>query len=139
MTKLYTVKQASKILGFSTNTVYKYLNEGALKSSRASARKGRFRITQKSLEEFLGSPMPAETAMPVEIPQVETVALPEPVSVPYRPSFSLQATRVLLLLSFVLLVIEALTADIYSLNSQLLRLSTLIILFLLAYQFGRKR
>lgn len=137
MSKLYTVKQASKILGFSTNTVYKYINDGSLKASRASNNKGRFRITKRSLEEFVGGKLPTET--PVVAEQLEPMASPVPeetiASGTQKPSLSLQASRVLLLGGLVLMIIEALTVSDISVTGQILRLVTLIIFFILVYQF----
>ncbi|OGM55545.1 hypothetical protein A3E15_02665 [Candidatus Woesebacteria bacterium RIFCSPHIGHO2_12_FULL_42_9] len=50
--KFYSVKEASKILGVSTNTVYKYLDEGSLKGKRHSNR-GRFKIPFSEIEPYL--------------------------------------------------------------------------------------
>lgn len=47
--KFYTVKQVAEALGFSTNTVYKYLDEGRIQATRLGT-EGRFRISEK---EFL--------------------------------------------------------------------------------------
>lgn len=46
--KLYTVKQVAHVLGVSTNTIYKYLNEGKIKALRFGKR-GRFRIYETEL------------------------------------------------------------------------------------------
>lgn len=54
---MYTVKQVADILGFSTNTVYKYLNAGIIHTSRPGQMKSRFRIPKKALEEYLGGPI----------------------------------------------------------------------------------
>jgi len=51
--KLYTVKQVADVLGVSTNTLYKYLNQGEIKSLRFSKR-GRFRISEAELTRLLG-------------------------------------------------------------------------------------
>lgn len=56
--KLYTVKEAAQIVGVSTNTLYKYLLEGRIKSARGTARQGRFRIPHPALEAFLGTAIP---------------------------------------------------------------------------------
>ena len=64
MPTYYTVKEAAKLLGVSTNTLYKYLLEGKIKASRGTA-EGRFRIPPKSLEDFLGSPLPTSDLPPV--------------------------------------------------------------------------
>lgn len=54
MKRFYTVKEAAEILGFSTNTVYKYLDEGKLKSKRLG--QGRFKIPYEELEPYLSVP-----------------------------------------------------------------------------------
>jgi excisionase family DNA binding protein len=51
--KFLTVKQVSQALGVSTNTVYKYLDEGKIKSKRVGGT-GRFRISESELTELLG-------------------------------------------------------------------------------------
>src|SRR3972149_1477085 len=53
MKRFYTVKEASEILGFSTNTVYKYLDEGKLKGKRIG--KGRFKIPHEELASYLST------------------------------------------------------------------------------------
>ena len=58
MKRFYTVKEAAEILGFSTNTIYKYLDEGKLKSKRIG--KGRFKIPHEQLEPFLSTTEKAE-------------------------------------------------------------------------------
>jgi len=52
--KFYTVKQVAELLGFSTNTVYKYLDEGKIKATRLE-KEGRFRIPEKEVVRLLGS------------------------------------------------------------------------------------
>jgi len=52
--KLYTVKEAAKVVGVSTNTLYKYLDDGRIHAARGTALQGRFRIPESALEEFLG-------------------------------------------------------------------------------------
>lgn len=52
MKKYYTVKEAAKIIGVSTNTIYKYLQEGTLPAKRIGA--GRFKIFQSSLLPYMG-------------------------------------------------------------------------------------
>lgn len=53
MTKTYTVKQVAEALGFSTNTVYKYLDEGKIKATRLGI-EGRFRIPEGEVVRLLG-------------------------------------------------------------------------------------
>lgn len=52
MSKTYTVKQVASALGFSTNTVYKYLDEGKIKSTRLG-KEGRFRIPEAEVVRLL--------------------------------------------------------------------------------------
>lgn len=52
MKRFYTVKEAADILGFSTNTVYKYLDEEKIKGKRIG--KGRFRIPYGELAPYMG-------------------------------------------------------------------------------------
>lgn len=51
--RIYTVKEVARLLGFSTNTIYKYLDEGKIKSTRLGS-EGRFRIPQKEVARLLG-------------------------------------------------------------------------------------
>ena len=53
MPKTYTVKQVAVALGFSTNTVYKYLDEGKIKATRLGS-EGRFRIPESEVTRLLG-------------------------------------------------------------------------------------
>lgn len=53
MGKTYTVKQVAKALGFSTNTVYKYLEEGKIKATRLG-KEGRFRISESEILRLVG-------------------------------------------------------------------------------------
>ena len=52
MEKTYSVKEASKLLGYSTNSVYSFLKDGDIKSVRIG--KGKFRIPQSEIDKFLG-------------------------------------------------------------------------------------
>lgn len=52
--KFYTVKQVAQALGFSTNTVYKYLDEGKIQATRLGT-EGRFRISEAELLRLLGT------------------------------------------------------------------------------------
>ncbi len=58
MKKFYSVKEASKILGVSTNTIYKYLDEGSLKGKRLNNR-GRFKIPFSEIAPYLAEEAPA--------------------------------------------------------------------------------
>src|SRR3990172_1963838 len=71
MPKTYTVKQVAVALGFSTNTVYKYLDEGKIKATRLGS-EGRFRIPESEVTRLLGErqavtpPSPSEALSGVE-------------------------------------------------------------------------
>jgi excisionase family DNA binding protein len=54
MKKFYTVKEAAKILGVSTNTLYKYLDQGSLKGKRHGVG-GRFRIPASEMSPYLAT------------------------------------------------------------------------------------
>jgi len=51
--RTYTVKEVAKLLGFSTNTVYKYLVEGKIRSTRFG-QGGRFRIPEEEVIRLVG-------------------------------------------------------------------------------------
>jgi len=53
MPKTYSVKEAAAILGFSTNTIYSFLNTKKLKGLRVG--KGKFRIPQSEIDRMTGS------------------------------------------------------------------------------------
>ena len=53
MPKTYTVKQVADALGFSTNTVYKYLEEGKIKAARLG-KEGRFKIPESEYARLTG-------------------------------------------------------------------------------------
>ncbi|OIN88471.1 hypothetical protein COW80_03940 [Candidatus Beckwithbacteria bacterium CG22_combo_CG10-13_8_21_14_all_01_47_9] len=119
--QLYTVKKAAAIIGCSTNTLYKYLDEGRIKASRGTAEQGRFRIPQSALEEFLGTPI-------TDKPQVLTNAA--------QSSLPIKIVRFLIILSLVLILIDMIMTQSVSLTTQLTRLFFLAIALLLAYQDG---
>ncbi len=50
--RYYSVKEAAKIIGVSTNTIYKYLDEGSLKGRRLNSR-GRFKIPFPEIAPYL--------------------------------------------------------------------------------------
>lgn len=58
MARFYTVQETAAILGFSTNSIYKFLDQGRLKSTRGNSKQGRFRIPHSSIEDFLGTKLP---------------------------------------------------------------------------------
>ena len=53
MPKTYSVKEAAAILGFSTNTIYSFLNAKKLKGIRIG--KGKFRIPQSEIDRMTGA------------------------------------------------------------------------------------
>ena len=65
MKRFYTVKEASEILGFSTNTVYKYLDEGKLKGVRIG--QGRFKIPKEVLAPYLSTAEKVESVVQQEV------------------------------------------------------------------------
>jgi len=119
--KLYSVKKAAQIIGCSTNTLYKYLNEGRIKASRGTADQGRFRIPQSSLEEFLGAAL--------ENP-------PQPVTAGSGKTLPLFLVRGLILLGLAWILADSLLFQTSSIPVQLGRLIFLAIAVLLAYQQG---
>ena len=66
--KFYTVKQVAEALGFSTNTVYKYLDEGKIQATRLGA-EGRFRISETELLRLLDTKTPLSEQI-TEVPAV---------------------------------------------------------------------
>lgn len=56
----YTVKEAAGILGVSTNTIYKYLDEGNLKGRRLNSR-GRFKIPLSEIAPYITEKEPVKT------------------------------------------------------------------------------
>lgn len=72
--KFYTVKQVAEALGFSTNTVYKYLDEGRIQATRLGT-EGRFRISEKELLRLLDMKGSLQTSSS-EIPEA-TSNIPE--------------------------------------------------------------
>jgi len=50
--KTFTIKEVARLLGFSTNTVYKYVNEGKIQSTRLGE-EGRFRIPESEVARLL--------------------------------------------------------------------------------------
>jgi len=135
MPTYYTVKEAAKLLGVSTNTLYKYLLEGKIKASRGTA-EGRFRIPPKSLEDFLGSPLPTS-----DLPPVTSSLQSQPI--PTQDTSTLSTTpksarrtlvRILLILALLALIADTLVNPQWSLTSSLLRLFALSCLFVLSYR-----
>ena len=125
MDNIYTVKEAAKILGFSTNTIYKYLEEGKIKAARGQEQ-GRYRIPKQSLEAFLGQPLDTN-------PLISTPTNP---STSTSITFPLKLVRLLLIFSLALIIADLATNPQISILTQTLRIITVSIFFVLAYQFG---
>ena len=115
--KFYTVKEASIILGFSTNSIYKFVDTNRLKSSRGNSIKGRIRITKKALEDFIGHEITDEQieallapTRPRPKPQPRTVHAPTPVTEDPSPSHTfpipINITRGLIILSLIFILAD---------------------------------
>lgn len=147
--KLYTVKEAAKIVGVSTNTLYKYLDEDRIHAARGSALQGRFRIPESALEEFLGvklstpEPVPsgsdlAGSAQPRDIPSGEgqtlqdeqTTVSPTPSHLPTR------LIRLLLVVALLAMLVDLLIARSVTLPTQLVRICFVALIILMSYQEG---
>jgi len=142
MTTVYTVKQAAQILNISTNSVYKYLKQGSLKSIRHQ-NKGRFRIPKKSLEHFLGQKIPQKKLItPITSTSITKPSLPpalmlsllnQPPPV-HQSSKSINSMRFLLIFSLLLIILDIFTTKNFSFLSQLIKIILAAIFIILAYQ-----
>jgi len=94
MEKTYSVKEASKLLGYSMNSIYSFLKDGDIKSVRIG--KGKFRIPQSEIDRFGGGSerienkkmveeMVAEVKEQVQPKEMGPLVLPTP-----RPGKSLE-------------------------------------------------
>jgi len=152
MNTAFTVKQASKILNLSTNSVYKYLKTGHLKAIRTQPR-GRFKITKKSLEEFLGQKLPSSSLITTSTPSTpqslsspSLTPSPSPIStnhqtssssnLPYPTTKSPKFVRLLLIISLLLIILDLFTTKDFSFSSQLIRIILAAIFIILAYQLN---
>lgn len=135
--KLYTVKEAANVVGVSTNTLYKYLDEGKIKAARGSAIQGRFRIPETALEEFLGirlsTPEPVVSSRSeAEIPNIVQIQQDEV----GRNKLPLKLARLLLILAFLAVLLDLVFSPSVTLAGTLSRLFFLAVMLLLAYQEG---
>jgi len=136
---IYSVKQAAKILGLSTNTTYKYLNEGRIKAARGHIR-GTFIITAKALENFLGQKLPEDPLL--EAQGTSTFATSsgfkdaEAIIEVSPPTLATKVTRVLLTLCLVLIILDIILGKNFSPLSQFGRIALIAVVFLISYQFG---
>lgn len=151
--KLYTVKEAAKIVGVSTNTLYKYLDEDRIHAARGSAIQGRFRIPESALEEFLGVKLSEPTeqhtnqiAESLISPTAEAQTLQDlnettPTSPTTSPSVGgarlpLKIARFFLFLALVAILVDLVISTSVSPFSQLARLFFVAVMILLSYQEG---
>lgn len=169
MARFYTVGETALILGFSTNSIYKFLDTNRLKATRGNSKQGRFRIPHAAIEDFLGTKL-SETAVATALqasrrqktnptaPRLVTstktntdapygasphhlITHLEPLNQPLPPAVTttplgLTTTRILILFVLILTIIEVATTPVIHISNQLLRLLTLLIAILLAYQSG---
>jgi len=147
MSNLYTVKQTADILGFSTNTVYKYLAEGYIKAARSDSKQGRFRITKSSIEEFLGeklSDIPNRTIIATQTPEeldpapvvTSSDEVTPPTLIVQSTPLSVKMTRWLILISLLLIIGDLFRSEGFSYWHQTIRLVLISIFVLIAYQYG---
>ena len=138
---IYNVKQAAKILGLSTNTTYKYLNEGRIKAARGHIR-GTFIITTKALEAFLGTKLPEN---PLANEEESIVAKPanstvykdaEAVIEVSPPTLATKVVRILITICLLVLIADIILSKEFSPVIQFGRVLLIIIVFLISYQFG---
>ena len=155
MATYYTVKQAAQILGFSTNSIYKFLDEGRLTGHRGNSDLGRFKIPHTSLEKFVGSQIPEDAVIaalrslpdqsmqskkdfsyiantPLSAPSLSPNPNPEAAN----PSLPLKVTRFLIIVSLLFLLLDLVLTSDFSFTDQILRLVIMAILIFLTYQFG---
>lgn len=139
--KLYTVKEAAKVVGVSTNTLYKYLDDGRIHAARGTALQGRFRIPESALEEFLGISLSSqgnsEPHGEDQTPQENAVSR-DTVSL-QKPHLPLKLARFLLVLALIAVLVDLFIARAVSLPGQLSRLLFLAVMLILAYQEGGYR
>ena len=134
---IYNVKQAAKILGLSTNTTYKYLNEGRIKAARGHVR-GTFIITKRSLETFLGTKLPDDPLLEVD-PQhiIPDLSKSEDAYVEIAPpNLTVQIARVILTLCLILLIIDQIFLGKIPLIHTANNIFLYLLFFLLLYQYG---
>ena len=127
MNKLYSVKQAAKILGVSTNTLYKYLNDGKILSARGNDR-GRFRIPHNSLENFLGTPLNKQELQSI-------IKKPDPETSPVK-TLPLKITRYLIIITLILIIISLITTKDFSFSNSIIRILIITNFIIITYQFG---
>ncbi len=143
MENIYTVKEAAKILGFSTNTLYKYLENGAIEAARGVGKQARFRIPHSSIEAYLKTTLSENQVQKVLNPGAfAKIELTTPTSPEIPPKnvathqFPLTVSRFLLMAALVFIILDIVLSPTFSLTTSLLRLGLVAIFVLLAYQYG---
>lgn len=142
MAAYYTVKQTSKILGFSTNSIYTFLEDGRLKGHRGNSELGRFKISHSSLEKFIGAPLSEEAvAVALENLGQSSMQVKKEFTIPDSPSsinqtLPLKVTRPLIIAGLLFLLLDLVITQDFSFTDQILRLIIMGILITLTYQFG---
>ncbi|KKU44818.1 MAG: hypothetical protein UX62_C0048G0004 [Microgenomates group bacterium GW2011_GWA2_46_7] len=137
--KLYTVKEAAKIVGVSTNTLYKYLDEDRIHAARGTALQGRFRIPEVALEEFLGISLSSqENSEPLAKPaKAGEVGPTSPIQTGTQENgntrIPVKIARFLLILALLAVLLDLFIARSVSLPGSISRLIFLAVMLLLAY------
>jgi excisionase family DNA binding protein len=143
--KLYTVKEAARIVGVSTNTLYKYLDEGRIKAARGSSLQGRFRIPESALEAFLGIKIAAAEPSSTHTEESPSISFHKEskeskeliaTSSNAQAKLPLKLTRLLLLIGLLAMFIDVVISPTITATSLLTRLALAIALVILAYQQG---
>jgi excisionase family DNA binding protein len=73
MNKTYSVSEAAKMLGYSTNSIYSFLKRGEIKATRLG--KGKFRIPQKEIDRLFPKELKEMPEKPAEDKSVKEEAL----------------------------------------------------------------
>jgi excisionase family DNA binding protein len=143
MSQIYTVKETAKILGFSTNTVYKYLNEGRIRAARGDVEQGRFRIPHQSIEEFLHTRLPIDVLEHIEANEPEpdqqtitneTTAENFLSTVTSPTSLPVMVSRVIILFCLLGIITDIIMSPTISLLGQIIRIGLVGAFILLSYQ-----
>ena len=148
MNQIYTVKETAKILGFSTNTVYKYLNEGKLRASRGDEEGGRFRIPHEAVEEFLNTELPIDVLDHIDEKE-EVEKLKDQTYIPNQSipsttfststSLPMNVAKVLILFSLLAIIGDVILSPTISILGQIIRVSIVGVFILLTYQHVGKK
>lgn len=128
MPKTYTVKQVADALNLSTNTVYKYLEDGSIKATRLGGT-GRFKIPETELARLLGQtstqpPIFPTPIAPISSPPEIQISTPTPSANPtffssphhlHLFDWFLSVTSILLGLVYLIYPLQNLTGNFGSL------------------------